>query len=398
MRGRFAGVKAGILALVAVHSGPSHLAAQTFLQGELPPTLDASGNPFIAIAGVTVADTSSCVIGPGVELNFANESALGVSGNLEILGTELSPVVFQPWSGPGGPHFLGVSASGSASLQARWLVIDGAYDGGLSVSGTGTSALLEHVTIDGVSAGDGLRLGGGSFEVRSVTVSSAGFFYAGFSILPEVASITMEDCHVSDCEVGFRTLLGQPGVDTVLLDCSATNCTTGFELKDGAEALGVTATGCTSTGILLESTLGEPMSLTSSSATGCAVGVWISGLSSPFSSITNVTMTGNDIGVRVDSPAVFRRCTFDENANYSVRVGTPIVTFLEIDMDSCYWGPVTTAEMIAEGTFSDIEAIYDFWDASSASLVSYDGFASGPVSVEPTVVSRSWARVKAAYR
>jgi hypothetical protein len=54
--------------------------------------------------------------------------------------------------------------------------------------------------------------------------------------------------------------------------------------------------------------------------------------------------------------------------------------------------------MLDEGTFSDIEAIFDWWDDNSKSLVDYEGFITGPVSVEKALDSDSWARIKARYR
>jgi hypothetical protein len=49
--------------------------------------------------------------------------------------------------------------------------------------------------------------------------------------------------------------------------------------------------------------------------------------------------------------------------------------------------------MLAEGTFSDIQAIYDWWDNSQLSLVDYEGFEA-PVSLAP----KSWGSIKAGYR
>ena len=41
----------------------------------------------------------------------------------------------------------------------------------------------------------------------------------------------------------------------------------------------------------------------------------------------------------------------------------------------------TTYELLAEGTFADIEAFFDWWDDSSKALVDYEGFAA-PISIE----------------
>ena len=49
--------------------------------------------------------------------------------------------------------------------------------------------------------------------------------------------------------------------------------------------------------------------------------------------------------------------------------------------------------MIAEGTFSNVKAIFDWWDDSNKSLVDYEGFVA-PISVEP----ERWAAIKARYR
>jgi hypothetical protein len=81
--------------------------------------------------------------------------------------------------------------------------------------------------------------------------------------------------------------------------------------------------------------------------------------------------------------------------DYDVAVATPILQYLEIDVRNCTWGEVTTQEMIAEGTFSDIESIFDFWDDSDRSLVNYEGFTV-PVSI--TSSYSSWGRIKAQYR
>ena len=50
-----------------------------------------------------------------------------------------------------------------------------------------------------------------------------------------------------------------------------------------------------------------------------------------------------------------------------------------------------------EGTFSDIEAIFDWWDNNTKSLVDYEGFIN-PTSAESFVETASWASVKSRYR
>jgi hypothetical protein len=64
-------------------------------------------------------------------------------------------------------------------------------------------------------------------------------------------------------------------------------------------------------------------------------------------------------------------------------------------MKGCQWSPATTAEMTAEGIFSDIQAIYDWWDDHTYAVVEYEGFVA-PVSVGDRLAS--WGAIKASYR
>jgi subtilisin family serine protease len=71
------------------------------------------------------------------------------------------------------------------------------------------------------------------------------------------------------------------------------------------------------------------------------------------------------------------------NMSYDVRnIGASSVT-----MPAVYWGDETTAEMIAEGPNSNIEAIYDYFDDFTLGQVNYTGWLISP---EPTAPRFLW--------
>lgn len=90
-------------------------------------------------------------------------------------------------------------------------------------------------------------------------------------------------------------------------------------------------------------------------------------------------------------------CHIYDNGEYDVVVQTQVIPFTTINMHNNYWGPATTAEMQTEGTFSNIERIYDWWDNSDLSLVDYEGFIV-PTSTGESVKPASWGAIKASYR
>lgn len=49
--------------------------------------------------------------------------------------------------------------------------------------------------------------------------------------------------------------------------------------------------------------------------------------------------------------------------------------------------------MNAEGSFSDIEAIYDWWDNPDRSLCDYDNWLDSCMATEPT----TWGKIKAEF-
>ena len=110
-------------------------------------------------------------------------------------------------------------------------------------------------------------------------------------------------------------------------------------------------------------------------------------------SVTQTSIVGNDVGIRMYALAALGDCTVGPNATYDVEVLTPVVPFTTVDMRNCRWSAATTQEMIAGGLFANVTSIWDWWEDNSRSLVDYSGFLA-PVAVAP----QTWGKMKAAFR
>ena len=377
---------------VILIAGPA--VAQTFLSGELPAVLEASGNPFIAISDLTISN-STVDVEPGVELNFTSDTRLefrgGGSSALQLLGTPSAPIVLQGWL---ADEWWGVvDAEGTTVvLDAEWIEILGGSQG-IKIEGSAPHT---------ISISEGSVSGSGSYGVRvqnaadvvmnNVSVSDR---FRGIE-LEQNASVDLTGCAASACATGF---LVQGSVDgsVRLAGLSAFTCSsTGLELKGFVQSEGLLAQDC-EVGIKLVAT--GAITLDSSTSTSNLVGISVSSGGGVAPIVTGTTVAGNqEHGVAFGAPAVFSDCSIFDNEIYDVHVNTQIVTYLEIDMRNCFWGSETTAEMLAEGTFSDIEAIFDFWDDSSRSLVNFEGFVVPVSAPEGSWSEASLGVIKAKYR
>ena len=83
-----------------------------------------------------------------------------------------------------------------------------------------------------------------------------------------------------------------------------------------------------------------------------------------------------------------------DNNDYDVYIETDVTDIQSHNFQCNDWGPTTTMEMQAEGTFSDIGTIYDWWDNTGVSLVDYSGFQGGSAAVQHA----SWGAIKQQFR
>jgi hypothetical protein len=363
----------------------------TFLTGEMPDTLIASGNPHIAVTTLTITD-GSCVIEEGVELNFTTATKIemaGSSSSLDIRGTSGSPAVFQGWQGEtwvGIENILGTDVS----LTAQWLEMTD-DEHGITIDGASVISIT-NTAING-NGWEGIHLRNPiNLLIEDTTVSDRHdgiYVHVGNGVVNQNAQIS--DCSITNCGDGFYFSVSSSSLGPgTITSCSATNVGTGFDLRGWVIGQVLSATGC-GRGIELRPTP-EPPHVFNSTTIGNGTGVRFEGGGAELAIVTESLIAENGYGVIFDEPGIVNECTIRDNTTYDVQANTPISSYLELDVRNCTWSESTTQEMIAEGTFSDIESIYDFWDDSSKSLVNYEGFQA-PVSV----TSSSWGKVKAQY-
>ncbi len=140
--------------------------------------LNAAGSPYLALGNVTVAADASLTLEAGVELLFAEDASLIVSGLLRAEGSETAPTVLRGISGRWGALCFDHAAGPSLLRHVR---IDGATVGhdaarfiaaisavhseltldhvsftrvGQPFNAVGGSAVLTHCVLDGTGAGD----------------------------------------------------------------------------------------------------------------------------------------------------------------------------------------------------------------------------------------------------
>ena len=151
-------------------------------------------------------------------------------------------------------------------------------------------------------------------------------------------------------------------------------------------------------GLYLHYRSGTPqitLEMDSVSCTGNAVGFQIgSGFPAGFFQIENCRAAANVIGFQAYSDVAVNWCEIQDNSDYDVKVQTSVTNYPSLDFQYNDWGPNTTMEMGAEGLFSDIESIYDWWDENSRSLVDYSGYEGGGTAVKHT----SWGDIKSMFR
>jgi hypothetical protein len=98
---------------------------------------------------------------------------------------------------------------------------------------------------------------------------------------------------------------------------------------------------------------------------------------------------GGGIVVLAQGRATCDSCWILDNGGvFDVEVRTSVFDCTMMEFEHCYWGPATTAEMIAEGMFSEIGRIGDWWDDAGRSLVVYDDFLAVDAPAESVPAGR----------
>jgi hypothetical protein len=340
--------------------------------------LAAADSPFIVLATLTLMN-SSCVIEPGVELNFTSATGiqlLGPTADLQIGGSSASPVVFQGWN---GTSWAGVVEAGqpNVTLTVDWLVMSESIDGiWLEDPGPTNDITITNASIDGAGvAARGIRI----FDPSSGTTTN----------------VLIENCVITNV-VGTGLFVGTDDQAEVR-GCSATGCNQGVSLWNNVHGQSITVTGNGGGISLVPAPAGLVQLVSSVVSDNSGDGITISGAAGSVAPQVSATLiSGNGRwGVDAIYPAVFRNCTVYGNAAFDVHVQAAVVANTTVDMQQCAWGLATTQEMEAEGTFSDISVFYDWWDDNTRSLVDYKNWLA-PVSVDDR--TSSWGAIKARYR
>jgi hypothetical protein len=325
------------------------------------------------------------VVEAGVEVQFTQNTGLAFKGflpcTLHVEGTQSNPVQFRGWNG--GPWTgLYKQDAPSFNLDFRWIEFVDAntalyLDGITNFFGNPNLMTFKNCSMSGLQAGDG------------IVVSDA--YTDGI-----VTTIHIEDCTATG--LTGKAFYVQTNDPSTVRSCSTSGCNIGFMLINAIQAENLSVSQCP-WGIRLIPDSSSPLVLSNSSVIGSdEEGIMAEGPSNGLLSITHCTIMNGNRGIKLLCPGVVNNCIIHDNASFDAYIQTPIVPVTTINMRNNYWGPTTTAEMQAEGTFSNIEKIYDWWDDSSRSLVDYEGFIV-PTSVpEGDVKPASWADIKSLYR
>jgi hypothetical protein len=293
--------------------------------------LTAAGNPHIAIAPLTLSD-HPCHVRPGTNIFFVADVGLemrGASASLFIEGTADSAVALTGWQ---GAMWLGVSDGPSPVLS-------------LEASHVSISLAKSAITLDQLAAGSDVHL-------SALTITGG----------TNLVAIQI-----------FR-----PGDGTAIsLSNLSLDHSGGVHVETTSEAL---VQYCEVSGGGNAFLLGGNVLADHLIARSASVGIAAYSYGGHSPSIADCVSTSN------------YDCLLYGNAGYDAVAEVEITAVQSLNAQNNYWGSTTTAEMTAEGTFADIEAIYDFWDDSNWSLVDYSGF------MVTAVERRSWASIKASYR
>jgi len=360
--------------------------AITFLSGELPSSIPASGNPYIVLAHVTITG-HECVIEAGAEINFTTNTALylqpaSTRSSLVIAGTAEDPVLMRGWN---GSQWIGISEQNplEMSLVADWLILEGAADGVFLIGlpdGHNTISITNSIVSGTSASNQGIRI------------------YDGLPSVP--TGIVLDHVTVQGIANGI-------GIDVssddgaIVRSCSVQNCAWGFNLFGAVAGENLSSSG-NSSGFVLTQQPGLSLTLTNASSTGnVGNGIEVSGSGEPsdLPLITEVAVAGNGAnGIELLRPAIVNGCQISGNGLFDVRVQTSVVAFTTVNMRNNYWGPSTTAEMQFKGTFANINKIYDWWDNSQFSLVDFGGFIVPTSAPDDGLKAASWGEIKSRYR
>ena len=158
----------GVLVVMLLVAGA---ASAGNVQGQLPgdTTWTMAGSPYTLTGDVTVPAWATLTIEPGVQVIASSMDALVsgadttkveliVQGNLQVLGTDTSPVTFKAATA-GTSRWRGVRVEAGTTTNISGALIRDAFYG-LEVTGTGTIATLSFSTLTGNSTGAYVRSSG----------------------------------------------------------------------------------------------------------------------------------------------------------------------------------------------------------------------------------------------
>gem|GEM_PF-7026072 len=323
---------------------------------------------------------SACTIGPGVIIYFTNNTGITFreSTTLTCNGTEADPIIFTGYQGAIWKGLL-------KDEGGNWF--------------TNPNHFFEYVQISGSTRGYSIdRFSNESwitFHNCDINVSGGG---PGLSIGDGPAHVEISDVLVQNAGQGI-VLVGVTLYPVVIEDCVARNCSEGFSLYSTGSAP-ITASGLLSE----ENTWGigasRLVTITTSEVTLNDTGFRLQDeVGGVGPSVLDCDITNNNVGVLITTVGTtVNECRLHDNKAFDVNVTVPLSSQTTTNCRNCYWGPITTQEMVAEGTFSNIEKIHDWWDDGSKSLVDFEGFIVPTSAPEGSVKAASWGEIKASYR